>query len=147
MATVFDVAKYILETWGNMSSMKLQKLCYYAQAWSLVWDDEELFPEEFQAWANGPVCKPLFDITKGKFKISPNDEPGNSDYLSDNQKDTINIVLKHYAPHNAQWLSQLTHMEAPWREARIGIPYGQGSDRIISKESIALYYGGLEAKN
>ena len=46
MANVFDIAKYILEYAGPMSTMKLQKLCYYSQAWSLVWDDEELFPEE-----------------------------------------------------------------------------------------------------
>lgn len=32
MANVFDVAKYILEKKGIMSTMKLQKLCYYAQA-------------------------------------------------------------------------------------------------------------------
>lgn len=60
MANVFDVAKYILEVKGTMSTMKLQKLCYYAQAWSLVWDDKPLFGEEFEAWANGPVCRELF---------------------------------------------------------------------------------------
>ena len=143
MASVFDVARYILETKGRMSTMKLQKLCYYAQAWSLVWDDCELFPEEFQAWANGPVCKPLFDITKGKFKISACDEPGNSINLSDNQKDTINIVLDYYAPHNAQWLSQLTHLEDPWQLARVNVPAGVGSSNVISKASMAEYYGGL----
>ncbi len=144
MANIFDVAKYILETHGRMSTMKLQKLCYYCQAWSLVWDDCELFPEEFRAWANGPVCRELFDATKGSFSVIASDEPGNSDNLSDNQKDTINTVLNYYAPHNAQWLSQLTHLEAPWREARAGIPAGQGSDRIISKESMSIYYGGLQ---
>ena len=143
MANVFDVAKYILETHGKMSTMKLQKLCYYCQAWSLVWDDCDLFPEEFEAWANGPVCRELYDVTKGIFSVNANDEPGNSKNLSDNQKDTINTVLEHYAPHDAQWLSQLTHLEAPWREARKGIPAGQGSDRIISKESMAMYYGSL----
>lgn len=54
MANVFDVAKYILVQRGEMSTMKLQKLCYYCQAWSLVWDDKPLFEEEFQAWANVP---------------------------------------------------------------------------------------------
>ena len=39
--TVFDVANYILNKQGSMSAMKLQKLVYYSQAWSLVWDDEE----------------------------------------------------------------------------------------------------------
>ena len=54
MANVFDTAKYILEQKGDMSTMKLQKLCYYSQAWGLVWDDEPLFDEDFEAWANGP---------------------------------------------------------------------------------------------
>ena len=31
-----DVAQYILEKLGAMPAMKLQKLCYYSQAWSLV---------------------------------------------------------------------------------------------------------------
>ena len=126
-----------------MSTMKLQKLCYYCQAWSLVWDDCELFHEEFEAWANGPVCKELFDVTKGLFSVSADDEPGNSEALSLNQKDTINTVLNYYAPHDAQWLSQLTHLEAPWRKARESIPAGQGSNKVISKESMAIYYDGL----
>ncbi len=143
MADVFDVAKYILERRGRMSTMKLQKLCYYSQAWSLVWDDEELFPEEFEAWVNGPVCKKLYDATRGKFSITAEEEGGDSAKLTPNQKDTINVVLDHYAPHNAQWLSQLTHMEAPWRLAREGVPDGLGSSNIISKSSMAEYYGGL----
>lgn len=143
MANVFDVAKYILEQKGPMSTMKLQKLCYYAQAWSLVWDDKPLFDEEFEAWANGPVCKELFFKTKGKYSVSAADETGGIGNLTDNEKDTINQVLKHYGDHNAQWLSQLTHMEDPWNEARIGIPVGTGCSRIITKESMAIYYGGL----
>lgn len=143
MATIFDTAKYILERHGRMSTMKLQKLCYYAQAWSLVWDDMELFPEDFEAWANGPVCKKLFDITKGIFSVTADDEPGDSNNLTDNQKDTINRVLAHYAVHDAQWLSQLTHMEAPYQQARVDVPAGISSSNIISKESMAIYYGGL----
>ena len=143
MANIFDTAKYILEKRGKMSTMKLQKLCYYAQAWSLVWDDSELFPEDFEAWANGPVCKKLFDITKGIFSVTAEDEPGDSNNLTDNQKDSIDKVLEHYAVHNAQWLSQLTHMEAPWQQARVNVPAGISSSNIISKESMAVYYGGL----
>lgn len=143
MANVFDVAKYILSRYGRMSTMKLQKLCYYCQAWSLVWDDEPLFNEDFQAWANGPVCRELFAQTQGRFSVCETDEPGDIGNLSENQIDTIDMVLNHYAIHDAQWLSQLTHMEAPWKEARAGVPVGAGSDAIISKESMAMYYGGL----
>lgn len=143
MANIFDVAKYILERKGTMSTMKLQKLCYYAQAWALVWDDAPLFNEDFEAWANGPVCRELFFKTKGKYSVSADDETGGNGDLTANEKDTINHVLEHYGNHNAQWLSQLTHMEDPWNEARIGIPPGVGCDHIISKESMAMYYGGL----
>ena len=143
MANVFDVAKYILEKKGTMSTMKLQKLCYYAQAWSLVWDDAPLFDEEFEAWANGPVCRELFFKTQGQFSVSAADETGGEDNLTDNEKDTIDQILEHYGEKNAQWLSQLTHMEDPWNEARVGVPAGAGCDHIITKESMAIYYGGL----
>lgn len=143
MANVFDVAKYILTKQGRLSTMKLQKLCYYAQAWSLVWDDEPLFDEEFEAWANGPVCRDLFMHTQGKFGVSADDEPGNIDNLTENQKDTIDKVLEYYGKHDAQWLSQLTHMEDPWNKARVDVPAGAGCQNIITKESMAEYYGGL----
>ena len=143
MASIFDVAKYILIQKGPMSTMKLQKLCYYAQAWSLVWDDQPLFDEEFAAWANGPVCRELFMKTKGRFKVNANDEDGDINNLTANQKDTIDKVLDYYAGHDAQWLSQLTHMEDPWNEARVGIPLGIGCSNIITKDSMAVYYGGL----
>lgn len=143
MANVFDVAKYILERKGKMSTMKLQKLCYYAQAWSLVWDDRPLFEEEFEAWANGPVCRELFSKTQGQYLVSASDETGGDGNLTENEKDTIEKVLEHYSEHNAQWLSQLTHMEDPWNEARKEIPSGTGCSQIITKESMALYYGSL----
>ena len=143
MANIFDTAKYILERSGSMSTMKLQKLCYYSQAWSLVWDDSPLFEEDFQAWENGPVCPELFFKTQGKYKVSASDETGGNGDLYDNQKDTIDRVLAHYGGHDAQWLSQLTHMEDPWIKAREGMPAGARCTNIITKESMALYYGGL----
>ncbi len=55
MAKMNDVARFILETKGEITAMKLQKLMYYAQAWNLVWEEKELFDDDFEAWANGPV--------------------------------------------------------------------------------------------
>ena len=146
MANVFDVAKYILHKQGSLSTMKLQKLCYYAQAWSLVWDDEPLFQEEFQAWKNGPVCQELFDLYRGKFKIPENDIPNrklSTSGLNKNQIETIDKVLDYYGDKDAQWLSSLTHLEDPWKEARGEIDNNSKCDNIITKESMAMYYGGL----
>ena len=37
-----DATKYILEKQGEMSTRKLQKLCYYAQAWHFTWTGDRL---------------------------------------------------------------------------------------------------------
>ena len=141
--TIFDVAKYILHKMNRMSTMKLQKLCYYAQAWSLVWDDAPLFDEEFYAWTNGPVCKELFYHTQGMFSVGEDDEPGDISKLSSNQINTIDIVLADYGQKDAQWLSRLTHLEDPWKNARNAIHGLDNQESLISKESMAMYYGSL----
>jgi uncharacterized phage-associated protein len=139
MANALDVAQYILEKHGPMTAMKLQKLVYYSQAWSIVWDDVELFPEEIEAWRNGPVVRELWEKHRGKYRVSEIDE-GYSGQLDQTEKDTIDLVLKFYGPHSAQWLSDLTHMEDPWKEA-----WARGENTIITKEALAEYYSSLES--
>ena len=141
--SVFDVATYILQQLGDMSCMKLQKLCYYAQAWSLVWDGAPLFDEDFEAWASGPVCPELFQKTQGKFIVHASDEQGDVSLLSDNQKDSIDKVLEFYGDKDAQWLKQLTIMEDPWRLAWRGVLIDDELSNIVSKDSMVLYYSSI----
>ncbi len=111
--TVFDVAAYIVEKQPKkppMTTWKLQKLVYYCQAWSLVWDEQPLFKEKILAWANGPVVKELYELHRGQFHIKKL-QKGSSENLSHNQKDSIISVLNTYGDKTAQWLSDLTHME------------------------------------
>ena len=143
MANIFDVAKYILSQTGQLSTMKLQKLCYYAQAWTLVWDEQPLFEEDFEAWINGPVCRELFKAAQGKFTVTPEDIAGNIQNLSVQERDNINRVIEFYGDKEATWLSQLTHMERPWQIARQGLPACQKSTNIITKESIMEYYSEI----
>lgn len=143
MANVFDVAAYILEKKGAMTTWKLQKLVYYAQAWSLVWDQRPLFEEEIEAWANGPVCRRLYLRHRGQFVVEKID--GTPDNLDDDAKDTIDSVLDYYGDKDSQWLSDLTHVEAPWRDARNGLPPGDSSRRVISLDAMAAYYESLPA--
>lgn len=144
MANIFDVARYIIEkNGGKMSVMKLQRLCYYSQAWALVWDGEPLFDEDFEAWVSGPVCRKLFERTKDRFFAYGKDEYGGDGDLSEDQKNTIDHVYDHYGRHDAQWLSQLTQMEEPWQRAKAGRADRAHSDNIISKESMSMYYESL----
>jgi len=142
MASVFDVAKYILERQGPMTTMKLQKLVYYSQAWSVVWDEKPMFAEKIEAWASGPVVRKLYDEHKGIFQISSL-EKGNTDNLKIEEKETIDAVLQAYGDKSAQWLSDLTHMEKPWNEAREGFDLGDNCENEITQASLAEYYSSL----
>jgi Uncharacterized phage-associated protein len=144
MASVFDVAKYILIKKGPMSTMKLQKLCYYSQSWALVWDGAPLFDEDFEAWMNGPVCPQLFSVHRGKYSVCSDEIKGNSRHLEKEQKETIEAVLDYYGDKSPQWLSDLTHLEDPWKLARNGCPDGAKCDHVISKESMGIYYESLK---
>ncbi len=142
MASVFDVAAYILERQGPMTTWKLQKLVYYSQAWSLVWDDDALFPEEIEAWANGPVARELYNAHRGKYRVSCL-RKGRPDALTATQRETVDAMLAFYGDRSPQWLGDLTHMETPWQSARRGVPEGVRGNRVIAKEDLAEYYGSL----
>lgn len=146
--SVHDAAAYILEQGGEMTAMKLQKLVYYSQCWSLVWDEAPLFDEVIEAWANGPVCPDLYAAHKGKFKVQPGLIQGDSARLTADEKETINEVMKFYGVKSAQWLSDLTHLEEPWKSARAraGAVDGQHCKEQITLSDMHEYYSGLGAE-
>lgn len=144
MANVCDVAKYILKKQGLITSMKLQKLVYYSQVWSLVWDEKELFFDPIEAWANGPVSPRLYAIHRGKYSLSSIEE-GKTKNLTDEQKETIDIVLNTYGKKTSQWLSDRTHSESPWQESRdrASASDGERCNETISTASMMEYYSSL----
>ena len=141
MASVLDVAAYILQKQGVMTTWKLQKLVYYAQAWSLVWDQRPLFDDPIEAWANGPVCRLLYRHHRGEFIIDA--VRGDPDVLDGDAIETIDAVLDYYGDKHPQWLSDLTHLEWPWIEARGGLPPGAPCTTEITRDSMAAFYESL----
>ncbi|MCM1256662.1 MAG: DUF4065 domain-containing protein, partial [Roseburia sp.] len=144
MAMVFDVAKYILREMGKLSTWKLQKLCYYSQAWHLAWTGRPIFDEDFEAWANGPVCPELFHAHQGKFSVCADDfARGDSDSLTEDEVESVKVVLCDYGSMEPYDLRELSHSEAPWKNARNGLPEGAKCRTVITKESMGEYYGSL----
>jgi len=141
-ASAHDVAAYILQKCGTMTAMKLQKLVYYSQAWSLVWDERPLFDERIEAWANGPVVPTLYRVHRGEFEVEEWQE-GDPRRLDTDARETVDAVLDYYAPKSASWLSILTHKEHPWKDARRGLTPGERGSEEITWASMAEYYGGL----
>lgn len=140
--SVFDVAAYVLEKLGPMTAMKMHKLAYYAQAWSVVWDDEPLIDGRFEAWANGPVSPEYFAAHRGEYTVSS--EPrGNVKLIKGRVKATVDAVIKAYGDKEPGWLSDLTHREDPWIKAREGLSPGQRGNQEISLASMRDYYSSL----
>jgi uncharacterized phage-associated protein len=141
MANINDVSAYILKKEGTMTAIKLQKLMYDCQAWSLVWEDKPLFKAKIKAWANGPVITELYGQHKGKYEVAS--WVGHPSALTPEEKSTIDGVLGFYGDKTSQWLSDLTHQESPWLEARKGLAPGMRGNQEISLASMAEYYGAL----
>lgn len=51
---------------NTLINLKLQKLLYYLQAWSLGINNERFLNCEFEAWVHGPVSRDLYN----RFKAS-----------------------------------------------------------------------------
>lgn len=146
MARVQDVAAYILTKQGSMTAMKLQKLCYYSQAWHLVWEERPLFDNEIQAWANGPVVPELYRLHRGRLTLYPGEiSGGNPRALDPGEAESVDIVLDFYGGMDAHALSELTHREAPWVDARraAGLEPMERGNAVISQASMAEFYDSL----
>lgn len=133
--TIFDVAEYILSRTGVITAMQLERLCYYAQAWSLVWDGRPLFDGEFLARSAGPVCPELYARHRGEFDVKPGGFHGDPAALDESGRDTVDAVLRYYGTLSVYELSTLVHREPPWRDAMDG--------HVITRGAMAGYYGSL----
>lgn len=140
---VFDAARFILNRTGRITAMKLQRLCYYTQAWSLVWDGCAMFRERIEAWANGPIVPVLYHVHDGKFTVDRRTIPGNSRRLGSEQRKTTIAVLDYYGNKSTHWLTQLVHAESPWLEARGPLKRGEPGTATIGVRAMADYYWSL----
>lgn len=138
MATIVDVAAYIADRKGIMATMQLQKLCYYAQAYSLVETGKPLFSEDFQAWVRGPVSPTLFDCHRRKFFVDRGDFHGNP--LTSDEKKICDWVLNKYANLTGNQLSFIAHSEKPWLDQRQGMQAWERSHNRITKRAMHDYY-------
>lgn len=142
MPTVHDVANYFLVLAARKSSgvthMKLQKLCYYAQGFTLGMRGQRLFDARFRAWEYGPVCYDLWRRFQYRRDVlsAPNDfDP---DALDEDTRSLIEMVDARFSGYSAMQLSKLTHREQPWRDA-FQRAREHGSDEIAD-ESMQRFF-------
>lgn len=140
--SVFEVANWFLLK-ESMTHKKLQKLCYYAQAWFYTLRDMRLMDTTFEAWVHGPVSPVLYDKFKAfgyhNIKLA-------GEYVSRIEEDDVELlesVWKTYGDHTGNALEALSHSEQPWIEARVGYAPNERCNIPISVATMKKYYASI----
>ncbi len=137
-ATAYDVANVFLKLGDTdsgdvLTNLKVQKLLYYAQGFSLALFDEPLFSEEISAWEHGPVVVDLYHkFKKFGYKQIAIVEDIKDGLFTKEQLDLIGEVNKVYGQFSAWKLRDMTHNETPWTTTQRG--------EVISNDKIKSYF-------
>lgn len=137
-----DVAKYVLRQKGPIEQLKLHKLLYYCQAWSLVWDGSPIFKDRIEAWINGPVVPTIW--MHHRYEHTIDDMVGDANALDRDNRETVDLVLATYGGMTPLDLVQLTHQEEPWILARSGFSAQERSATEIEHNVMRRFYTNLQ---
>lgn len=156
-----DVSRYIINECHkqnlSISNLKLQKLLYFAQGYSLALTDTPLFYNEIEAWDFGPVVPEVYREYKmfGANEIPVIDsyydiDFDSEDFLSEikfddnifngNQKLIMNAVVKQFGKFTANDLVNMTHKQSPWKDS-------YKIDKNISKDKIKTFFNQYRMRN
>lgn len=144
--SALTVAEYFIDKANKenkpITNKKLQKLVYYAQAWSLVLQNKKLFNEKIEAWVHGPAIKSLYVKYKsfGFNAIKKEANIVSLKSLSLPDKRLLDSVWSVYGGLDASYLEMLTHSETPWKEAREGLQSSESSENEISTKTMKTFY-------
>ena len=149
-AKAIEVARYFIELAAaeeeedRLSPLRLQKLLYYAQGWSLVLRNKPLFEESIKAWQHGPAVPTVWHAFKqyGSGAIDPQDVPPAK--LDDESKGLIRAVWHAYRGFSAISLREMTHREPPWAKAAARRKPDAPWTVEISRSTMRVYFLSLQ---
>jgi uncharacterized phage-associated protein len=148
--TALDVATWFLKNidrsaGDSVTHLKLQKLVYYAQAWSLALLKRPFFEEDFQAWAHGPVAPSVYRAF-AVFGWDSLPSVARDVEFDDDQSNLLKEIADIYGQYQAKQLEGMTHAETPWVDARGALPPEAASKAIISKQAMQDFYSAMHAR-
>lgn len=135
MDLILDVAAYTAKkyqevTGSLLDEMKLQKLLYFTQRESLAIRNQPAFLGEMEAWIYGPVSREVrSDFVNGEI-LAPT-RP-----ISDDVAYIVNNIILEYGALASWKLSELSHQEIAWKNARCGLADNEYGTRPLKLEDI-----------
>lgn len=100
----------------TVSNLKLQKLAYYSQGYSVALTGNRLFNSKIEAWQHGPVIPAMYHEFKcsGDGNIIINNQDNFLEGLNELSIKVIDFVLEKLGRIGAWELRNKSHKEAPW---------------------------------
>ena len=135
MEKIINVAQYIFVQYKkisgeNIDEMKLHKLLYFSQRECLAITNEPMFEEVFEGWKYGPVCREI------RRSITPDGIIDFDSEISDENKYIVNNILLGYGSLASWKLSELSHKEISWRNARKGLGMNENGNKPLNIDDI-----------
>ena len=103
------------DTREGITNLKLQKILYFVEAFSLIKNNKSAFKEKILAWQYGPVIKEVYDT----YKINKNNPIISKEKPLINEEMTLIIdkVWELFGGLSASKLVDITHSQRPWIDA------------------------------
>lgn len=152
MITASQLARYIIsEIKKQMTSdyleefdvtpLKLQKLLYYVQGYSLALTGKPAFSDQIEAWRYGPVVESVYqEYKKYNKSIIPYEEIQDEEIYDETLRQVVRLVLLDKQRSSGEVLARATHKEAPWRNAYQSSFGGFYTNEEIPENAIKDYF-------
>lgn len=144
------ITRYILSRAVEITPLALQKLLYYSQAFYYALYRTVLFPDRCQAWVHGPVYPDIYYLYR-EFGYNPIEKSlpeVESDFSELTVKELrfLDTIVDVFGMYSGQILSEITHREKPWIEARGDLPAIDRSVAEINQNTVNAYFDQVVEK-
>ena len=139
----YFLLKIHVEAGDLISNLKMQKLCYLAQGWSLTLRGRCLFDDVIEAWALGPMVPTLYrrfkpyrwgPLDAHKFRTDPLKE------LDAEEREFLDWVWEAYGRCSGSELRDITCTQTPWKEAYGDTVFPERCEKEITQKSMKAYF-------
>lgn len=147
MLNSIDVANFFIDLaksdpYNDMTNIRVNKMLFFAQGWSLVRRGKALFKEDLRAWTYGPVAPSVYYAFQpcGNQKIVDYSGKFDPEKFSAEEIDLLLDVSREYDKYSTTKLVDMTHAKgSPWQQV-----YQEYENKVISKSSISEYFKTLD---
>ena len=135
MDNIVSVANYIIQRYQELAhepldEMKLHKLLYFTQRETFAVLGKPAFDGDFEGWKYGPVSREVRnDYYNGEITVPTSPVSEDIQYIASN-------VISEYGALASWKLSELSHLETSWINARKGLSPSENGTVKLSLDDI-----------